>query len=307
MNYTLNQLNIFYTIAQNQSITRAAEELHLTQPAVSIQLKNFQDQFSIPLTEVVGRKLFITDFGREIARAAEEILNQVEAINYKTHAYEGQIAGRLKISTVSTAKYVMPYFLTDFMDANPAVDLSVDVTNKAKVIKSLEQNELDFAMVSVLPDHLKINRVELMQNKLFLVGGSNRELPAQYPKGKIFQEQPLIYRESGSATRNAMETFMRSKGFTNPKKLVLTSNEALKQAIVAGLGYSIMPLIGLKNELKNKDLEIIPYRGLPIITHWNLIWLQSKKLSPTAEAFLKYIKADKDRIIEERFSWFENY
>ena len=307
MNYTLNQLNIFYTIAQNQSITRAAEELHLTQPAVSIQLKNFQDQFSIPLTEVVGRKLFITDFGREIARAAEEILNQVEAINYKTHAYEGQIAGRLKISTVSTAKYVMPYFLTDFMDANPAVDLSVDVTNKAKVIKSLEQNELDFAMVSVLPDHLKINRVELMQNKLFLVGGSNRELPAQYPKGKIFQEQPLIYRESGSATRNAMETFMRSKGFTNPKKLVLTSNEALKQAIVAGLGYSIMPLIGLKNELKNKDLEIIPYRGLPIITHWNLIWLQSKKLSPTAEAFLEYIKADKDRIIEERFSWFENY
>ncbi|WP_445384595.1 LysR family transcriptional regulator [Robiginitalea sp. IMCC44478] len=307
MNYTLNQLNIFYTIAQKQSITRAAEELHLTQPAVSIQLKNFQDQFSIPLTEVVGRKLFITDFGREIARAAEEILNQVEAINYKTHAYEGQIAGRLKISTVSTAKYVMPYFLTDFMDANPAVDLSVDVTNKAKVIKSLEQNELDFAMVSVLPDHLKINRVELMQNKLFLVGGSNRELPAQYPKGKIFQEQPLIYRESGSATRNAMETFMRSKGFTNSKKLVLTSNEALKQAIVAGLGYSIMPLIGLKNELKNKDLEIIPYRGLPIITHWNLIWLQSKKLSPTAEAFLEYIKADKDRIIEERFSWFENY
>lgn len=307
MNYTLNQLNIFYTIARNQSITRAAEELHLTQPAVSIQLKNFQDQFSIPLTEVVGRKLFITDFGREIARAAEEILNQVAAINYKTHAYEGQIAGRLKISTVSTAKYVMPYFLTDFMDANPAVDLSVDVTNKAKVIKNLEQNEVDFAMVSVLPDHLKINRVELMQNKLFLVGGSNRELPPKYPKGKIFQEQPLIYRESGSATRNAMETFMRSKGFSNPKKLVLTSNEALKQAIVAGLGYSIMPLIGLKNELKNKDLEIIPYRGLPIITHWNLIWLQSKKLSPTAEAFLEYIQADKDRIIDERFSWFENY
>ena len=98
MNYTLNQLRIFYKIAQNQSITKAAEELHLTQPAVSIQLKKFQDQFSIPLTEVVGRRLYITDFGREIAEAAEQIIHQVQAINYKTHAFAGQIKDRRKIT-----------------------------------------------------------------------------------------------------------------------------------------------------------------------------------------------------------------
>jgi DNA-binding transcriptional LysR family regulator len=307
MNYTLNQLNIFYKIAQNQSITKAAEELHLTQPAVSIQLKNFQDQFSIPLTEVVGRKLYVTDFGWEIAAAAEQILHQVQAINYKTHAYEGKIAGRLRMSTVSTAKYVMPYFLTDFMDANPGVDLVMDVTNKARVIQSLEENEVDFALVSVLPDHLKIHRVELMQNKLFLVGGTARKLSGRRTAMRILREEPLIFREMGSATRKAMEGFLEERGIKNPRKLELTSNEALKQALIAGLGYSIMPLIGLKNELKNEDLVIIPLKGLPMITHWNLIWQQSKKLSPTARAFLDYIRQEKDRIIRERFDWFERY
>ena len=100
---------------------------------------------------------------------------------------------------------------------------------------------------------------------------------------------------------------MTKKGFENPKKMELTSNEALKQALIAGLGYSIMPLIGLKDELRNGDLEIIPFRGLPIITHWNLIWLKSKNLSPTAEAYLDFVKREKDRIIRDVFDWFESY
>ena len=114
MNYTLNQLRIFLKVVQTESVTKAAEELFLTQPAVSIQLKNFQDQFDIPLTEVVGRKIYITDFGREIAEAAENIINHVHAINYKTLAYKGQLTGQLKISVVSTGKYVMPFFLSKF-------------------------------------------------------------------------------------------------------------------------------------------------------------------------------------------------
>jgi DNA-binding transcriptional LysR family regulator len=162
-------------------------------------------------------------------------------------------------------------------------------------------------MVSVLPEHIKIHRVELMQNKLFLVGGTSREVPKNKSALGILREEPLIFRESGSATRNAMETFLNSKAIQNSKKLELTSNEALKQALIAGLGYSIMPLIGLKNELKNKDLQIIPTRGLPMITHWNLVWQRSKNLSPTAKAFLDYIEARKDQIIRERFNWFENY
>src|SRR3990170_6727557 len=174
MNYTFNQLRIFLRVTQTKSITKAAEELHLTQPAVSIQLKNFQDQFVIPLSELIGRKLYITDFGKEIAVAAENILNEVHAINYKTMSYKGKVSGRLKLSIVSTGEYVMPYFLSEFIKNNQGVELQMDVTNRVKVIESLEKNEVDFSLVSVLPVNLLTEKVELMENRLFLVG--NNEL-----------------------------------------------------------------------------------------------------------------------------------
>lgn len=307
MNYTLHQLKVFLKVAENQSITKAAEELFLTQPAVSIQLKNFQDQFPIPLTEVVGRKLYVTDFGHEIAEAAEKILAEAEAIDYKTLAFKGVLAGRLKVSVVSTGKYVMPYFLSGFMEKHNGVDLIMDVTNKTHVVRSLEKNEVDFALVSVIPDHLKLNRVELMSNKLFLVGNTKKEIPKNYSRKRLFQEFPMIFREEGSATRMAMEGYLKSHNYASKKKIELTSNEALKQAVTAGLGLSIMPLIGIKNSLNDNELQIIPVSDLPIVTHWNLVWLKSKKLSPTALAFLEYLEEEKDKIIHETFDWFEKY
>ncbi len=307
MNYTLHQLNIFLKVAEYQSITKASEELCLTQPAVSIQLKKFQDQFSIPLTEVVGRQLYVTDFGREIALAAGKILGEVEAINYRTLAYQNQVAGKLKVSVASTGKYVMPYFLADFMRNHPGVDLIMDVTNKTYVVQSLDRNEVDFALVSVIPDQFKTERVQLLQNKLYLVGSTGLRRERESKGRKIFEEYPLLYRETGSATRNAMEEFIRDQRLPTYKKIELTSNEAVKQAVLAGLGYTIMPLIGIKNELKNGDLEIVPFEGLPILSHWNLIWLRAKKLSPVASAFLKFIREAKDRIVKETFDWYEKY
>lgn len=303
MNYTLHQLQVFLKVTEKESITKAAEELFLTQPAVSIQLKNFQDQFSIPLTEVVGRKLYVTDFGKEIAQAAEKIIDQVYAINYKSLAYEGRLSGKLKISIVSTGQYVMPFFLSDFINANSGVDLVMDVTNKSKVISSLERNEIDFALVSVVPDHLKVSCVALMENKLFLVGSAKSKIESKITN-KIFEQLPLIYREQGSATRNAMETFIKMNNLPSSKKIELTSNEAVKQAVISGLGYSIMPLIGIKNELRNKELQIVEVAGLPISTTWNLVWLSAKKLSPASIAFLEYIKREKEGVILEHFSWF---
>lgn len=307
MNYTLNQLNIFLKITQTQSITKASEELHLTQPAVSIQLRNFQDQFDIPLTEVVGRQLYITDFGKEIAKAAEKILNEVNAINFKTQAYKGQLSGRLKISIVSTGKYIMPYFLTDFLKKHKEVELILDVTNKAKVLESLENNEIDFSLVSVLPEKLNIDKVELMQNKLFLIGNKDANIKRREYSKDIFEELPLIYRESGSGTRYVMERFVERNKLPVSKKLELSTNEAVKQAVIAGLGYSIMPLIGLKNELTNGQLQIIPVKGFPIKSNWNLIWMKNKNFSPVAETYLQHIKKEKAKIIENHFKWFEDY
>lgn len=307
MNYTLHQLQIFLKIVETQSVTKAAQELHLTQPAVSIQLKNLQDQFEIPLTEVVSRKIYITDFGNEIAQAAENILNQVAAIDHKTLRYKGQLAGRLKISVVSTGKYVMPYFLTDFMKDHEGIELAMDVTNKSKVIESLENNEVDFALVSILPTTLNIEKLDLLQNKLFLVGNTARKIKKGTSTAELFKNLPLIFREKGSGTRQTMELFIERKQLSVVKKMALTSNEAVKQALLAGLGYSIMPLIGIRNELQQQQLQIIPIKGLPITTTWSLIWLKGKKHSPVAAAFLAYLKKEKSGIVQEKFNWYEQY
>ena len=130
MNYTLNQLRIFLKVAQARSVTRAAEELHLTQPAVSIQLKNFQAQFDVSLIEVINKRIYVTDFGKEIANAAEKILTEVNAINYSMHAFKGELTGKLKISIVSTGKYIAPYFLADFIKKHEGVELLLDVPIK---------------------------------------------------------------------------------------------------------------------------------------------------------------------------------
>jgi len=307
MNYTLNQLQIFLKIVRTQSVTKAAEELHLSQPAVSIQLRNFQEQFDIPLTEVVGRKIYITEFGREIAEAAENIINQVYAINYKTQAYKGQLTGRLKFSVVSTGKYVIPYFLSNFMQKHNGVELTIDVTNKDKVIESLENNEVDFSLVSIPPNSNKFEKLDLLQNKLFLVGSSEAVFNKTTTKKDLFKNLPIIFRENGSGTRQTMEKYFERNKISVLKKMELTSNEAVKQSLLAGLGYSIMPLIGIKYELQNNKLQIIPVNGLPIETSWSLIWLKEKKLSPVAMAFLEDLKKEKEQIVEKNFKWNEDY
>ena len=303
MNYTINQLRIFYTITQKLSITKAAEALHLTQPAVSIQLKNFQKQFDIPLTEITGRKMSITDFGKEVAAAAEKILNEVHAINYRSKEFRGILTGRLKMSVVSTGKYVIPYFLAGFLKQNQALELQLDVTNKSKVVESLEKNEVDFSLVSVLPKNLSVNTLELMDNKLFLIGNREKQFKQKMYDKKILETIPLIYREQGSGTRHVMEQFINKNKIATIKKMELSTNEAVKQAVLAGMGYSIMPLIGIKNELSSGELQIIPVKGLPVKSVWNLIWLKNKKFSPAAAAFLAYLKKEKANIIKQKFDW----
>lgn len=295
MNYTLHQLKIFLEVVRQGTITKAAEEMHMSQPALSIQLKNFQAQFDIPLTEIIGKKTHITEFGKSISVIIENILNEAEAIKYKTKEYNGLFSGKLRISIASTGKYVIPYFLSEFLKKNSGIDLTLDVSNKTNVINSLKNNEIDFAFVSVLPTDLKVNEEILLENKLYLVGNENN----------IENEKTLIYREDGSATGSAMVDYFSN--YKERKSLKLTSNEAVKQACIAGIGYSILPLIGIKNELSNKQLYIVPSKGLPITTNWRLIWLQSKKLSPVAEAFLNHIKTNKHDIIQKQFNWYLSY
>ena len=267
----------------------------MTQPALSIQLKNFQKQFEIPLIEKVGKKFQLTDFGKSIAEIAEKISDEAEELNYKTKEYKGLLTGKLRISSASTGKYVIPYFLSEYVHKYPGIDLKLDVSNKTTVIKQLQNNEIDFALVSVLPEKLEIHEELLLENKLYLIGDTK----------EIIKSRPLIYREQGSATRNAMSHYFRNS--TKRKSIELTSNETVKQAVVAGLGYSIIPLIGMSNELKNKDVYIVPSLGLPILTYWRLIWLKNKKLSHVASAYLDFVRSEKEAIIKKHFGWYVNF
>ena len=297
MNYTVQQLRIFLKVVETNSITRASEELFMTQPAVSIQLKNFQDQFDVPLTEIIGRQLYVTDFGYEVAAMAERALDELNAIQFKTREYEGKLTGRLRLSSASTGKYVIPYFLSGFMANHPGIDLTLDVTNKTRVVESLLTNRVDFALVSVLPGSMNLEEELLIENRLYLIGNTS-----SYQK-----EKPLIYRETGSATRLEMERYFKSHEKNVRKKLELTSHEAVKEAVLAGLGYSILPLIGIKSELINQELYILPSKGLPVKTFWRLVWLKEKKLSPVARAYLDVVRAEKERIIEAHFRWYKEF
>lgn len=291
MNYTLHQLQIFIEVVRKQSVTKAARELNISQPALSIQLKNFQEQFDQPLTEIHSRKLHVTEFGYDIAAIAERVLKEAETLQFKSKEYEGLITGKLKISSASTGKYVMPYFITHFHEKYPGINLILDVTNKSEVMKDLKDNLIDFALVSVVPEDVDVHEEILLDNKLYLVGN----------KKDFDEDASLIFREKGSATRASMDDYFKKND--KRKNIELTSNEAVKQAVIAGLGYSILPLIGIKNEINNEQLFIVPREDLPITTNWRLIWLKKKKLSAAAKAYLEFIRENKYQIIQNEFDW----
>lgn len=301
MNYTLHQLRIYVKVCEHQSITKASEALFLTQPAVSLQLKKLQDEFEIPLTEVIGRQLYVTDFGKKIHQLALDILEKVDRIEAATDQYKGILTGHIKIASASTGKYVIPYFLTDFMRQYPGVNISIDVTNKTKVVESLQENSVDFAMVSVLPQHISLAYIPLIKNELHLVGATSYPgLPTRMTPKKL-SDHTLIFREDGSATRAAMKSYLNQHQVEVKRSMQLTSNEAVKQGVRAGLGLSIMPLIGIRSELQLENMHIIPIKGLPIVTQWLLAYRTGKKLSPAETALITYIETHKEAISKEHF------
>jgi DNA-binding transcriptional LysR family regulator len=307
MNFTLNQLLIFVRVCEFGSITRASERLHMTQPAVSIQLKNFQAQFDVPLTETIGKKIHISEFGRMIETSARGILFEAERIRHLSSEFKSEISGKLHLTAVSTGKYVIPFYVEQFLQHYPRVEIQIDVTNKNKVVESLRSNTTDFGWVSIVPEKISVSKIELLDNALYLVCGKKfigRDV--KYDK-KFLENAPWIYREEGSGTRQWMEGHISRRRFNIQRKIELTSNEAVKQAVIAGMGISIMPLIGLKNELISGDLKIIPSPGLPLHSRWHLVWMKGKRHSPAAEVFLRFIEEKSTHIQNQCFGWVKQY
>lgn len=296
MNYTLHQLNVFLKVVELKSVTKASAALYMTQPAVSIQLKKIQDQFDLPLTEIINRRIHITEFGYEIYKIAKRILEEVEQMQYTTDSFKGLVSGKLRIASSSTGKYIIPYYLSKYLNQNSSIDLDLDVSNRELVIKSLTENEIDFAFISLpIGSSVDVEEELIVDNYLHMVSA--------YEQEKLdFDKHPLILREKGSATRKQMKMFLNEKGISSKKSIQLTSNEAVKQAICAGLGCSIMPIIGAKKEIEDKIIRIHEMEGLPLKSQWRLVWLKQKKLSPSAQGFLDFVRANKHAINESLFT-----
>jgi len=300
MNYTLNQLRIFVKVAELKSVTRAAEELHLSQPAVSSQLKNFQDQFSLPLFEVIKKRIHITGFGEEVFFTGKKILSDVGQMKYKMLSYNGLLSGKLTFASVSTGKYVLPYFLSEFFQDHSTIDLEIDVSNRQAVIQNLQRNEIDFALMSLPPEDIQIHKIDLLENKLCFVDQCTL-LQKKKNLQELLEVSPLIIREPGSATRMQLDQFIQERNLVVHKTIRLTSNEAVKQAIIAGMGISLMPLIGIRNEIELGLLSTIPAAGLPLVNNWSLVYLKDKQLSPAMSAFIAYLEEHKARLIKAHF------
>jgi DNA-binding transcriptional LysR family regulator len=199
----------------------------------------------------------------------------------------------------------MPFYLKSFLDQNKQVDLKLDVSNRKQVIGDMMNHEIDFALVSVLPNEEQFHELILMKNPLYLIGPKSQLI--KNFDSKSSKEYPLIYREEGSGTRLVMQRHFESINYSPKIKMELTSNEAVKQAVIAGLGYSMLSLLSIKNELIQKELEIIPDVQMRVRSSWRLIWLKNKQLSPVASAFINYIKQEKDSIYKENFRWVEKF
>ena len=307
MNISLTQLRALKAISTQESITSAAKSLNMTQPAVSIQLKNLQEQFEVPLTEIIGKRIHITEFGQELVEMADRIFDEVDKIEQKMLELKGLLAGKIRISAVSTGKYIIPYLMADFMKLHPHVEISLEVSNRHSVLAHLQENTTDLALISVSPPNdLSFDSITLEENKWYLACAPEH---AEKFQAEIalnnWEKIPFILREKGSGTRVKMEEFFNERDIKVNSKLELATNEAVKQAVMAGLGASILSNFSMSQEIEDNRITLLKYPELPMKAMWKLIWLKQKKHSPAVLAFIRWISENKKSVFNSHFNTFD--
>ncbi|MCS5491740.1 LysR family transcriptional regulator [Algoriphagus limi] len=303
MNISFNQLRALHAVAQYESITKAAKSLDMTQPAVSMQLKNLQDQFDVPLTEMIGKKVHITEFGNELVEITDRIFEELGQIEQRMLELKGLLAGKIRISSVSTGKYIIPYLMAEFMKLHPHVEISLEVSNRYKVLAHLEENSTDLALVSISPQDMDLETLTLADNKWYLVASpENAEKYQKFIEENNWQKIPFILREKGSGTRVMMEKFFEDRDITIQSKMELATNEAVKQAVMAGLGATILSQYSMRKEIPEGRIKILEVDGLPLEADWKLVWLRQKKHSPAVLAFIRWISENHEEVFKRLLS-----
>lgn len=302
MHLTLQQLRLFEAVSRLGSYTRAAEELFITQPAVSIQIKRLEDQVGLPLFEHVGKKTFPTTAGKTVYAASLDILNRVETLKNSIEELKGVIKGTLQMSVVSTAKYFLPNLLGSFLQQYPEVVPKLTFTNRAQVIERLMNNDDDFVIMGQIPKDDNFEAYPFLNNILGIVAHSDH--PLANKKNITIEElakQRFLIREIGSGTRNAFDQLLQEHGLKIEPYMELGSSEALKQAVMAGLGIAVLSLHSVQLERSVNKLTVLDVEGFPLKRRWYAVHLKGRKLSLVARTFLDYILEESNKLLEVEY------
>ncbi len=297
---TLHQLKVFEAVARHNSFTRAAEELFLTQPTVSMQVKQLSKAVGLPLFEQVGKRLYLTEAGKELYTTCQEIFDRLSQFEISIADMKGLKQGSLRLAVVTTAKYVIPRLLGPFCQRYPGIDVSLAVANHEYMIESLSNNRHDLYILSQPPDDLDVSIHPFMENPLVVLAWRNHPLVSeQNISTKRLVEEPFIMREPGSGTRKAVQKLFDDQGLSLKVKLDLGSNEAIKQAIAGGLGISVLSLHTLALEGTNSQLAILDVEGFPIQRYWYVVYPAGKQLSIIAQTFFEYLLNEGKAVAEQ--------
>jgi LysR family transcriptional regulator, low CO2-responsive transcriptional regulator len=298
MNLTLRQLRIFEAVARLLSFTRASEELHLTQPAVSMQIKQLEQVVGLPLFEQVGKKIHLTEAGHEMAQYSKRILAIMSEAEQVIAELKGLSRGRLTISVASTANYFVPRLWAAFRAQHPDVNVSLDVTNRAGLIQALADNAADLVIMGQPPENLDLVAESFMPNPLVVVAPPSHPLARKkkIPLGRL-QEEIFLVREQGSGTRSLMERVFAEKHLELSTPMEMSSTEAIKQGVEAGLGLALLSAHTLEMESALKRLVILDVEGFPVVRDWYIVHRAGKRLSALAQAFKDFVMRETPDII----------
>ena len=294
MNLTFRQLRLFQALADKGSVSAAANTMHVTQPTASMQLKEMTMAIGLPLYEVIGKKIFLTETGLSLASTAREMCQTWESFEQLVDATKGIARGRLKISVVSTAKYFMPKLIGSFCKRHPAIDVSLEILNRDGVLERLRGNRDDLYIMSMPPSDLALIDEIVMPNPIVMIAASKDPLVKQAKVSLTeLSKHRFILREKGSGTRMAADAHFASSKFRPNIRLELGSNEAIKEAVAGGLGIGVISQHALHGHQKEHGASVIQVPGFPLRSSWHLVHLAAKNLSPVAEAFKQHLINDK--------------
>lgn len=290
MHLTLRQIKVFEAVARLGSYTRAAVELHLTQPAVSMQIKQLEDSAGLPLFEQLGKKIYLTPAGQEMRHYCRNITQQLEEVDRVMAEMKGLERGRLAIAVASTANYFAPRLLATFNQRYPQSVISLDVTNREGLLQHLDANDIDLVIMGRPPEGLDLVAEPFTENPLVVIAAPDHPLvKLQGIPLERLQSETFVVREQGSGTRTAMERFFAEKGIQLSTGMEMSSNEAIKQAVQAGLGLGLVSIHTLELELETRRLKVLDVESFPILRHWYVVHRHGKRLSPVAQVFKDFV------------------